>query len=80
MFRKQNWFCCPSGVPQGSDLVPMLFLLFINDITDIMRSSSILPYADDTKLFRPILTIEDTVALQRDLDSLAAGVGKISCL
>ena len=73
---ESHWFHCSSEVPQGSNLGPMFFLLLMNGITDSMRfstsSSSILLYADNMKLFCPIHTIEDTAALQRDLDSLAA--------
>lgn len=68
---KSDNFWCPSGVPQGSNLGPFLFLIFINDIVDMVTSSSILLYADDIKLFRPVRGTNDIEALQRDLDKMA---------
>ena len=58
-----------SGVPQGSVLGPLLFLLFVNDLPDWIVSSMIM-FADDTKLWRTIKTAEDGKILQRDLDAL----------
>ena len=40
-----------SGVPQGSILDPLLFLLFFNDITDVVKYSKVIKYADDTVLY-----------------------------
>ena len=43
-----------SGAPQGSVLGPILFLVFVNDISDSVLSSKVLLFADDTKCFKAI--------------------------
>ena len=58
-----------SGVPQGSVLGPILFLIFINDLTDNIRSSVRL-FEDDCVLYRNIYSIQDCLTLQEDLTSL----------
>ena len=58
------------GVPQESLLGPLLFLLFVNDLPSTVTSSTVVCYADDTKMFRRIESATDCAALQSDLRSL----------
>ena len=58
-----------SGVPQGTVLGPLMFLLYINDIGHNI-SSSIRLFADDCLLYREIRTAQDSINLQKDLDHL----------
>jgi len=67
--QKSSWKAVSSGVPRGSVLGPILFLIFINDL-DSTLINSILKFADDTKLFGRINTDEDREVLQRDLHCL----------
>ena len=56
-----------SGVPQGSHLGPILFNIFINDLTDSVKFSNCLLFADDLKIFRVIRDKQAQELLQEDL-------------
>lgn len=61
----------PSGVPQGSHLGPLIFILSINDVDGIIKHSRLSVYADDMKIFTHISTPTDSRALQNDLNSFS---------
>ena len=57
-----------SGVPQGTVLGPLLFKILMCDINSGMTSSSIVSFADDTRLYYGISNVDDCVILQNDLN------------
>ena len=58
-----------SGIPQGSVLGPIMFIVYINDLPNAVNSY-VKIFADDTKLFRVISNNEDRQSLQSDLEAL----------
>jgi len=67
--QASDWMSVISGVPQGSVLGPLLFLLYVNVIPNIIKCN-IKMFADDTKLWRMIVKKADSCDLQDDLKRL----------
>ena len=70
--RYSNWTSTTSSVPQDSVLGPILFLIYINDLKDVV-DSTLSMFADDTKLLRVIKdNTVDREVLQADINSMQA--------
>ena len=65
-------YIATSGVPQGSNLGPLLFLLYVNDVEHSIQESKFLMYADDIKLFKAIERPNDVFKLQNDINNLVS--------
>jgi len=63
------WAPVTSGVPQGSVLGPLLFLIFINDLPDVISALCLL-FADDLKIYRCVNNRSDAESLQNDVSSI----------
>ena len=66
---ESKWIRVPSGVPQGSVLGLVIFLIFINDIDDAV-DTTIKKFANDTKLYEWVQTEEQVRLMPSSLDSV----------
>ena len=66
-----RWTAVGSGVPQGSQLGPILFLLFVNDMPNVVTSATMAMFADDSKCYKVTNHHSDYLHLQQDLDALS---------
>lgn len=67
--QSSEWTEVTSGVPQGSVLGPLLFIMFVNDLPDQVNSFCKL-FADDAKIYKDLQNLEDFEIIQNDLDKL----------
>ncbi len=66
---KSEWANVISGIPQGSVLGPTLFVIFINELSDVITSTFQI-FADGTTIYRTVNDIRDEILLQEDLNKL----------
>ena len=65
-----EWLPVASGVPQGSILGPLLFILYVDDVRQVVKHSSIKLFADDISLYSQVSCYDDCLQLQSDLSSI----------
>ena len=71
-----EWHPVISGIPQGSVLGPVLFVIFINTMVEKDTDSDIFLFADDAKVSKAIFQETDTTILQNDLDGMVQWTNK----
>ena len=60
-----------SGVPQGTVVGPILFIIYVNDIPDVAENGIVLDlFADDSKMYNAIESVQDCLVLQKALVKL----------
>ena len=64
--NESEWSDVVSGVPQGSVLGPILFNMYVSDMPSIVNSP-IVQFADDVKMFRTIVTVNDSSNFSKKL-------------
>ena len=64
-----SWTKVISGVPQGSVLGPLLFIVYVNELPDFI-SNKMKMYADDTKLYGPATKQDEVESMQKDINTL----------
>ena len=74
--QSSDWHDVISGIPQGSVLGPVLFVVYINTMVENETISDIFLYADDAKTFNAIYSDKDSDALQDDLNGMVEWTDK----
>ena len=67
---KSDAFDVFSSVPQGSKLGPLMYVLYSNDIADVLKFATVKRYADDLAVYAIINNNNDRIKLQNNLNQL----------
>ena len=71
--RVQNEASSPqnvvSGIPQGTVLGPLMFLLYVNDMGDVLKHLDLVLYADDSKIFKSVVNDNDFNDMTSDISN-----------
>ena len=73
--QNSSWYEVKSGIPQGSVLAPVLFVVYINTKMDVVDNSEVFLFADDAMVFHEISSNSDSSKLQADLNRMCAWSG-----
>ena len=68
--QTSNWLDVRSGVPQGSVLGPLLFILYIDDLHRSVTGSTLKIFADDVTIYKVVTSVSDCRILQEDLSHI----------
>lgn len=68
--NKSRIYASPSGVPAGSTLGTILFLVLINDLEEVIEKAKLAMFADDVKIMKEIVDTSDTRLLQNDINNI----------
>ena len=69
--KPSSWENLISGIPQGTVVGPLLFVIYINELTNDLTSMTKL-FADDTKEYREVNNSKESKLLQNDVETLTA--------
>ena len=73
-----DWLPVQSGVPQGTVLAidPLLFLLYVDDLRDVVSNATLKLFADDVALYCEVISTADCSLLQEDLNNICSWATK----
>ena len=77
---RSSWHAVGRGVPQGSVLGPLLFSIFVNDMPNVIDSSEVNLYADDTTLYYSVESDVEKVSKWIDDNGLIMNSSKTRCM
>ena len=78
--QTSDWLNVRSGVPQGSVLGPLLFILYIDNLHHSVTNSTLKIFADDVTMYKVVTDASDCDLLQEDLSQISEWTVLACCL